>query len=334
MAISVILPTYNRAETLRKTLRAYAEQRGDHQMLEIIVVDDGSKDHTSDVVEESRQSSATPIRYFRQENRGQAAARNLGIREARGELILFGDDDIIPSASMVAEHVGAHQRHPAANIGILGLVSWAAELHPTPFMIWCGLYGPQFEFGLLQPGGEVDCWHAYFCNTSVKSEFIRQNGTFNEVFREYGWEDFELSYRVYQRGLRVLYRPEALGYHYKYETLRDTLRRALVNHRTLAVFATTEAGKAYVQRFMPESPQPGKKSIIKELLRPLKRVVMLLLGYLVDTHVRLPNRIYEYVFYDFLGRELSSNRGAPSAPRQAAGRGSQEVSHDKSTIHV
>ena len=64
MSISVIIPTYNRAETLRKTLLAYAEQSGQHGMHEVLVIDDGSKDHTASVVEECNQRFPVPLRYF------------------------------------------------------------------------------------------------------------------------------------------------------------------------------------------------------------------------------------------------------------------------------
>lgn len=304
MSISVILPTYNRAETLRKTLRGYAEQIGDHEILEVLVVDDGSIDHTSLVVEESRKTSLHPIRYLRQKNGGLAAARNHGIREARGELILFGDDDIIPSSKMVAEHLAWHRRYPAANIGVLGLVNWAPEVHPTPFMEWSGSYGPQFNFGLFQAGMEVDYWHAYFCNTSVKSDFLKRNGIFNEIFRKYGWEDLELSYRLYQHGYRVLYSPEALGYHYKFETFQDTLRRVLELNRSLTVFANTDAGRCFLEERNRQEAhlKKPKRSAVKELLRPFKGPAMLLFRYLLDTRIPLPARVYEYVFYDFVSR--------------------------------
>jgi glycosyltransferase involved in cell wall biosynthesis len=303
MFVSVIIPTYNRAEVLQKTLEGYAGQCGDHRLIEVLVVDDGSKDNTSLMVEECCKSFPISLRYFRQENRGLAAARNHGIREARGELILFGDDDIIPSHNMVAEHVAWHCRFPEENVGVLGQVDWAPEVHPTPFMVWSNLYGAQFNFGRFQPGMEVEFWHAYFCNTSVKSGFLKRNGMFDETFRKYGWEDIEFSYRLYQNGYRVRYSPKALGYHYKYEKFQDTLRRVLELNRSSAVFKNTDAGKCLFEQINHQTSQAAqRKTLVRRLLRSFKKPVMPLLRYLFDTQIPFPARVYEYVFYDYVWR--------------------------------
>ena len=82
--VSVILPTYNRAEYLPRAIDSVLSQ--DYRELELIVVDDGSTDHTRQVVESYKDSR---IRYMRTPvNKGVAAARNAGIRRAKGELIM------------------------------------------------------------------------------------------------------------------------------------------------------------------------------------------------------------------------------------------------------
>lgn len=306
MSISVIIPTYNRADVLRKTLEAYFAQSGDHQILEVLVVDDGSKDHTPSVVDECRRLSALSLRYLPQENQGLAAARNHAIREAKGELILFGDDDIIPSPGMVAEHVAWHARYREANVGILGYVTWAPELNPTPFMMWSGHYGPQFHFGYFKAGMELDFWHAYFCNTSVKTSFLSQNGVFDATFRHYGWEDIELSYRLHQKGYKLLYNPSALGYHYKYERFEDTLRRVRQLHRSQPLFATTEAGKYFAEQARRTSEANGTtpriKAMARKLLSSLKGPTMPLLKHVLDTQIPLPAWLYEKVFHYYVTR--------------------------------
>ncbi len=85
--VSVIVPTYNRASLLPDAVRSILE--GTYTPLEVIVADDGSTDETRQVV----QSMGARVRYLYQENRGPAAARNLGIRNARGDLLAFLDSD-------------------------------------------------------------------------------------------------------------------------------------------------------------------------------------------------------------------------------------------------
>ena len=85
--VSVVVPTYNRAELLKATVRSILDQT--LPPFEIIVVDDGSTDNTADVCAEF----PPPVRYIRQDNRGVAAARNTALRAARGDWIAFCDSD-------------------------------------------------------------------------------------------------------------------------------------------------------------------------------------------------------------------------------------------------
>src|SRR5262245_5620608 len=88
-AVSVVIPTYGHADYLLATLKSvFAQSFTDH---EIILVDDGSPDNTAHVVRPLVE--AGQVRYLEQPHRGPAAARNRGIREARGEFIAMLDDD-------------------------------------------------------------------------------------------------------------------------------------------------------------------------------------------------------------------------------------------------
>lgn len=106
--ISVIIPAYNRAHTVAETIDSVLRQT--YSNLEVIVVDDGSKDNTQEVL----RGYGTRIRNIHQENAGQMAARNRGIREARGDIITFLDSDDIWMPQCVERHVQVLQRAPAA----------------------------------------------------------------------------------------------------------------------------------------------------------------------------------------------------------------------------
>lgn len=300
--ISVIIPTYNRAEILRKTLRAYGEQEGRDRILEVLVVDDGSADHTRSVADELCHSSCVPIRYLYQPNSGLAAARNHAIREARGELILFGDDDIVPDHTVVAEHLAWHRKYPEPNVGVLGYVAWADEVHPTAFMQWSGLYGPQFHFGRFRAGAELDYSQSYFCNTSVKASFLKQYGLFDEKFRGYGWEDIEYSYRLYTKGWRLRYNPRATGFHLKYETFDQCLRRIeRLWLEAWPVFLDTEAGKHSFRLWSAERAQSSQHSSggLGQVFKPMKRTLLPFLKRFMDSRVKLPDKVYDFVWYHY-----------------------------------
>lgn len=98
--ISVIIPTYNRADSLLNAARSVLAQTGVD--LELLIIDDGSDDHTAQIVASLADAR---VRYLPQgERRGACAARNIGIREARGDYIAFQDsDDVWHSGKLVAQ---------------------------------------------------------------------------------------------------------------------------------------------------------------------------------------------------------------------------------------
>jgi glycosyltransferase involved in cell wall biosynthesis len=288
--LTIIIPTCNRKDILRKTLDAYRSQSTPEEIREILVVDDGSSDGSDAVVARSSEGSPIPIRYLRQDSRGAASARNYGIREARGEIVLFGDDDIIPSGSLASEHLACHRKHPEASVAVLGHVTWAPEVHPTPFMKWLGFAGPLFDYRGLSRGMQVDAAHFYSCNISLKIEFLRENGTFDEDFPTCLYEDIELGYRLMRRGLRLLYNPDAVGYHYKYMSFADACRRAQLTDAAERVFQTKEAGAYFAE--IEARRQRSLKSRMKKFLTMWLTPALAPLKPLLDTQIPLPWIVY------------------------------------------
>ena len=96
MDATIIVCSYNRAESLRDTLRSLRAQRcASTRQWEVIVVDNNSKDHTRRVVEEA-QRDWRHLRYEFEEAQGLSHSRNHGISVARGDVVLFTDDDVLP----------------------------------------------------------------------------------------------------------------------------------------------------------------------------------------------------------------------------------------------
>src|SRR5438552_8597914 len=143
MKWSIVIPTYNRAAIMAKCLTALDRQTFDDPF-EVIVVDDGSSDATPQLLK-SRTAANYQLRSFRQQNQKPAAARNLAMQHASGDLVLFLGDDIIASSTLLAEHDAAHATH-SGDFAILGYTTWSAELQVTRFMEYLGEQGWQFGY--------------------------------------------------------------------------------------------------------------------------------------------------------------------------------------------
>lgn len=221
--LSIVIPTYNRAEQLDRALGHLYEQELAHESFEVIVVDDGSMDETDKVLK-AWKAKWPQLQSLHQSNSGQATARNRGIKKASGQVILFGQDDIYASPGFLAEHIRYHQEHPDQHSACLGLTEWWTELEVTPYMNWLTSGGPQFAYHKLTPGEPVSPFFFYTSNISLKAELLKKN-LFDETFKGYGWEDVELGYRLMKLGLELEYVPSALAWHDHSMTPMDLEKR-------------------------------------------------------------------------------------------------------------
>lgn len=116
---SVVVATYNRAELLKQCLEAIASQNIPKSEYELLLINDGSKDQTDEIVKQFSQShSDLNFTYFKQKNSGPAKARNIGIKNAKGEIIFFTDDDcIVPPNWIEALTVEYMQKPELAGVG-------------------------------------------------------------------------------------------------------------------------------------------------------------------------------------------------------------------------
>jgi glycosyltransferase involved in cell wall biosynthesis len=236
--LSVIVPTYNRAQILGKCLAALRAQDLAGDAFEVIVADDGSRDDTRATAEAHMGRGPPEVRYLHQENAGANRARNRAIAIARGEILLLINDDTIPTPAMLAEHLAAHARFPDDRVAVLGRVTVAPDL---PRSRLAPLHLDR-AFMLIGERRELD-WRAFLtCNVSVKKSLLERGGYFEERIRYH--EDLELGERLSHHGLRVIYRPEALGYHDHYLTEEEFFSIAGREARALAMWARIAPGLA------------------------------------------------------------------------------------------
>jgi glycosyltransferase involved in cell wall biosynthesis len=211
--LSVVVPTYNRKDLLCVTLGALARQVYPPDRFEVVTVSDGSSDGTNEMVTEYAREAPYRLRLIRQDNAGVARARNRGIHEATGEVIVFLDDDI----EVVPEFLAAHAAHyvPDDNAAVVGCIAPDLQRRhkEPPWIAW--------EHAMLErnyrrwrtDGGEAPGPdHFYTGNASVRRADVLRIGGFDESLKRQ--EDTELAYRL-QRvcGVRFVFEATAIGIH-------------------------------------------------------------------------------------------------------------------------
>ncbi|MEW5965697.1 MAG: glycosyltransferase [Pseudomonadota bacterium] len=131
MDASIVVCTYNRAESLKDTLAALARlEAPPERTWEVVVVDNNSRDHTKQVVEAARQHWPR-LRYAFEPAQGLSHARNRGIAEAAGEVILFTDDDVLPEPDWLETTLAGLEKFGADACG-----GYIAPIWETPPPDW------------------------------------------------------------------------------------------------------------------------------------------------------------------------------------------------------
>jgi glycosyltransferase involved in cell wall biosynthesis len=225
MRATIQFCTYNRAILLERVLDACFEQTVPDDQYEVVVVNDGSVDDTSEVLHRMAPRARCAFEIIEQPNGGLANARNAGIARARGERIIFIDDDVLVLPNFVAEHLHTAQTHPA-NVVRGGAIA-VESFDDLPPPVW----------SLKHYSGNF----FWTTNVSVPLATLRAIGGFNETFSEYGWEDIDVGLRLRREGVRATFNPKALVYHWKprptVAAVESMIRQARAQARTAVLLA-------------------------------------------------------------------------------------------------
>jgi glycosyltransferase involved in cell wall biosynthesis len=211
--ISVIIPTHNGGWVVRRSVECLAAQDAPPEQYEVVVVDDGSTDGSTDGLEALGGSAA--VRVLRQQKRGRAAARNRGAAAARGQVLLFMDADIWATPGLVSAHLVHYARQ--RDIAVQG--RWRDHPDSLTTMFMRARNAIPDVTHRRREG--MSPYHVVTRNLSVGAEAFTRTGGFDEGFQGYGWEDIELAFRMVRQGVVLRYEPTAFGYHYHIQTLED-----------------------------------------------------------------------------------------------------------------
>lgn len=252
MRASVVVPVYNGEAILVRCLDALASQTIPHSDYEIIVVDDGSTDATSRIVDDWHAlHPSVNIRLIRQENAGPAAARNRGATEAGAPLLFFTDADCAPERDWIEQMVLAFATADVA--GAKG-VYLSDQKGLVPRFVQAEY---EDRYDRMRGRERIDFVDTY--SAGYRRDIFLENGGFDPIFPTASVEDQEFSFRLAEKGYRLVFAPEARVRHIHDESLREYARR-----KYLIGYWKALVTRRYPQRIVRDShtPQVLKAQIV------------------------------------------------------------------------
>lgn len=225
LAASVIIPTYNRSQSLTRALRSLNELDFPRDQYEVVVVDNNSTDDTKQIAEAARSSMALNLKYVTEKRLSFTVARHTGANAAEGQILAYIDDDVVVSRGWLTAVMDVFEGNETVGI-VGGPIHPIFEAEPPKWIKKC--FPMSGALSLLDRGSELhETNSAYGPNFSVRKDVLRLVGGFppdtlgvesegrpNVVEKIYiGSGDVGLCGRVRKAGYKVIYAPQALVYH-------------------------------------------------------------------------------------------------------------------------
>jgi glycosyltransferase involved in cell wall biosynthesis len=227
VVLSVIVPTHNRYNSVKELLEMLSQQTFPIDRFEVIVVADGCTDETCLL---KKQVYPFLFTFCQLEGSGAAVARNYGAKQAKGELLLFLDDDIQPASCLIEKHVQAHNKEKDVVIGYLPL---SRDQGKGLFRMTLRSWWEEKFYQMSFPGYRFGFDDLLSGNFSIAASFFASVGGFNPSF--ICCEDYELGVRLVMSGATFRYEKEACGWH---NDIITDLKRSLQRKR--------EEGRAHI----------------------------------------------------------------------------------------
>ena len=250
--VTVAIPTYNRADFLRQTLAGIVAQQFPRDHFEVLVIDNNSRDHTRAVVAEFAAARPAP-RYLHEAKQGLDHARNRAIAEARGEIIVFGDDDILVRPDWLAQMaVPLLADASARRIGAVG--GEVIPVFPDGLPEWVKEWHAPLAF--RADTGPLDAKHSPMgANLAFPKFVFEQLGPFHTALDRaagnyFSGGDSEMIRRVRAAGFEVWFSPAAAVQH------------QMPASRTSFRYAARHAFDSARSRVIDRAGQPGAKGYL------------------------------------------------------------------------
>jgi GT2 family glycosyltransferase len=249
---SIVIPTHQRREPLRRALGSLARQTAPPDSFEVVVSIDDSTDGTREMLAVFPAPFA--LRIAEGAQRSRAATRNVALELVRGDVVIVLDDDM----EVTPEFVERHRRHhpPDSRVCVLGAVPVRLDEDSPRAARYVAAKFDAHLTNIARPDHVFIPRDFYSGNTSLRTEVLREVGGFDVSFSVYGNEDVELSLRLHDAGVRQRYDAEALAHQEYGKDLRGLSRDTLEKGHTTVMLARTHPAVFAALRLA----QPGDAS--------------------------------------------------------------------------
>lgn len=258
--VSIVIPCYNSGETLPETLSSIENVRND-RLLEVIIVDDGSTDKYT--LEVMGGLDAAYYTILHQRNSGLGAARNVGIRVAKGEFIIPLDSDNRLRASYLTQGVETLIKNP-----VIGVVYGNAKYFGKKEEPWIV---PTFDLPLLTTINYIDACAIF------RKKVWEMVGGYDENMPHMGWEDWDFWLRAASKGWEF-YHLEEIAFDYRVQGV-SMLSETDRHHRELIAYmfrkpenrlvAVIRRQQQKIEKFAKQHTSVGER-LGRQLVRPLR----------------------------------------------------------------
>jgi glycosyltransferase involved in cell wall biosynthesis len=280
---SIVIATYKRPIILKECLEALSYQLANEksfESIEVILVNDGGNKESYNKI--GSLDDRLVIRYFYQEHKGPAAARNLGIKEARGKIVLFLDDDSVPTRDWLKVTIASWEKFYDFD-GIGGYI-----ISESTANIYCRINTDFFNWYLEQHVGSKSSAFLPTCNAGYKKAVLDKVGGFDESFKRAAGEDRDLSLKILKVGGKLKLDKKILVYHERDLDFHKFSRKHFDYGKAAYKLYTTHPGqkrlpiKSYINFYKSilRNYKPLKEKIISFLLLTACQIFTLV-GYIM-----------------------------------------------------
>jgi GT2 family glycosyltransferase len=231
--ISVVIPTHQRRASIVRALDALTRQDLPADAYEVVVSVDGSEDGTREAI--AAFDAPYALRIVHGPRRGRAAACNAAIDVAIGEILVILDDDMEPASSCLRQHSLHHV--PGSKICAIGAVPIQVDTASEPVVKYVAAKFASHLEKLAESDHDFVVRDFYSGNASIRRDVMTNLGGFAEDFVLYGNEDLDLSLRLRDAGVTLVFDPEAIAYQHYGKGLSELARDTYEKGKTAVLLA-------------------------------------------------------------------------------------------------